>query len=372
MTDAARAGSRLTSTVTSGGTLRIALQGAQFAAPGAGEVLVEMRAAPINPSDLGLMLGPVDPNSLRRGQGGAEGDLPPESLVALKGRLDRDLPVGFEGAGTVIAAGEGAEALVGRLVAVYFGSTFATHALVRAADVMVLPEGTAPRDGASALINPLTVLGMIETMRANGHRAIVHTAAASNLGRMLNRLCQRERIALVNIVRTTAQAALLRNEGARHVLNSSVDGFGAALEEAVAETGATVAFDAIGGGDMASTILTAMERAQSRTMTTYTRYGSPVEKRVYIYGALDTGPTVLSRAHGFAWSVGGWLLPNFLAAIGPEAIKRLHGRVTAELTTTFASQYKTSLALSDLTDPDTLRDLARKGTGGKAIIERFA
>ena len=237
---------------------------------------------------------------------------------------------------------------------------------------MVLPEGTRPRDGASALINPLTALGMVETLRREGHRALVHTAAASNLGRMLNRLCRKEGIALVNIVRSEAQAALLAEDGAEHVLNSGEDGFAAALEEVLAETGATMAFDAIGGGTMASTLLTAMERAQARTMTTYSRYGSPAEKRVYIYGTLDPSPTVLTRSHGFAWNVGGWLLPNFLAAAGPETTKRLHARVVADLTTVFASRYQTSLKLADLTDPDTLRALARKETGGKAVIEHFA
>lgn len=371
MSDKAIEGVRLISTATSGGTLKVRLEPTRFAAPGQGEVLVEMQAAPVNPSDLGLLLGPVDVASLRRTATGAEGDLPAASLAGLKGRLDKDLPAGFEGAGRVVAAGDGAEALAGRLVAVFFSSSYATHALVKASDVMVLPEGTRPRDGASALINPLTALGMVETMGAEGHRALVHTAAASNLGQMLNRLCQSEGIALVNIVRSQAQAALLAGQGARHVLDSSADGFDKALEEVLAETGATMAFDAIGGGSMANTILIAMERAQARTMATYSRYGSPAPKRVYVYGTLDPSPTVLTRAHGFAWDVGGWLLPNFLAKIGPDATHALHEKVVAGLTTIFASSYQTSLSLADLTDPDTLRAMARKTTGGKAIIETF-
>lgn len=301
------------------------------------------------------------------------GTVAPSSLPSIAGRLGQKLPVGIEGAGVVVAVGEGAEHLMGRTVALFFASTYASYVRVAADRVMVLPEGTAARDGAAAFVNPLTALGMVETMRREGGEALVHTAAASNLGQMLLRLCLADGIDLVAIVRSDAQVALLREQGARHVLNSQADDFAEGLEEALAQTGARIAFDAIGGGTLASDILTGMERAQARGATgPYSRYGSSQEKKVHIYGTLDTSPTVLARKHGFAWSVAGWLLPNFLATLDDAARERLHARVAAELTTTFASHYKATVSLADLLDPETLRAIARKGTGEKYLIEDFS
>ena len=112
-----------------------------------------------------------------------------------------------------------------------------------------------------------------------------------------------------------------------------------ALTAALVETGATLAFDAIGGGKLAGQILTCMEMAANKTATGYSRYGSTIHKQVYIYSGLDRSPTAITRTFGMAWGIGGWLLTAFLRKIGPEAAQQLRERVAAEITTTFASHY---------------------------------
>jgi NADPH-dependent curcumin reductase CurA len=245
---------------------------------------------------------------------------------------------------------------------------YAKYRVTRAADCIPLPEGTTPRQGASAFINPLTVLGMVETMRREGHTAIVHTAAASNLGQMLHRVCLADGIALVNIVRSAEQAALLRGMGAKHVLDSTTPTFVRDLTAALEATGATIAFDAIGGGTLAATILNAMEEVAARKLSAYSRYGSPTLKQVYIYGGLDTHPTVLDRRFGMSWSLGGWLLTWFLQKITPEDTRRLAGRVAAELTTTFASNYSAEISLTEALSPATIAAYAKRATGEKYLV----
>ncbi len=320
-----------------------------------------------------LMLGPVDLGSLRQidstGTAVIEGAIASERLTAMAGRLDKALPVGNEGAGTVIDAGEGAETLLGRIVAFRATTgTFATHQLVRAVDCIVLPDGVSARAAAGAFINPLTALGMVETMRREGHSALVHTAAASNVGQMLNRLCLRDRVPLVNIVRSSEQVELLRGQGAVYALNSTSADFREALEVALRETGATLAFDAIGGGTMASTILSTMEKVASEKLTTYSRYGAPVHKQVYIYGVLDPSPRVLEGQLGTAWGVGGWLMSWFMERIGAEAAQRLRDRVAAELTTTFASHFDAEVDLTGMLSPDAIRSFSRRSTGKKQLV----
>jgi NADPH:quinone reductase len=209
----------------------------------------------------------------------------PARLPVLAGRFDQALAVENEGAGVVVKAGQGVESLVGRTVAFRNASgTYARYRTMPAADCMILPAGLTARQGASAFINPLTVLGVVETMKREGHRALVHTAAASNVGQMLNRLCLKDGIDLVNIVRSQEQEDLLRQLGAKHIVNGSSPTFEDELTVALEETDATLAFDAIGGGRMASQILLGMERVQSRKLASFSRYGSPVHKQVYIYG----------------------------------------------------------------------------------------
>ena len=365
-------GLQLRSTVTSDGRLELTLVDEPVVEPGEHDVLVRVEATPINPSDLGLLLAGADLSSAVRADVDAHpsvtATIDAAVLATLAGRLDTPMRVGNEGAGTVVATGPGARELLGRTVAVAGGSMYAQYRTVDASLCLVLPEGTPARVGASAFVNPMTALGMLETMRLEGHGAIVHTAAASNLGQMLVRLCQAERVPLVNVVRRPEQAALLASIGAQYVCDSSAPTFEVDLAAAVAATSATIAFDATGGGTLASQILTAMEAA-AVAGAPYSRYGSSVHKQVYVYGGLDRGPTVLTRTFGFAWGVGGWLLTPFLGRIGPEAVARLRQRVADDLTTTFASSYSHAISLSDALDLVVLRAYARQATGEKYLIE---
>jgi NADPH2:quinone reductase len=323
---------------------------------------------------LGLLFGPADIGSARQ-TGTAErpaiaADVPAAALAGIAGRLDQSFPVGNEAAGIVIAAGSdsAAQALLGKAVGIIGGAMYAQYRTISAADCLALPAGTVPADGASCFVNPLTALGMVETMRRDGHKALVHTAAASNLGQMLNKICLQDGIGLVNIVRNAEQAEVLRAQGARYVCNSALASFKDDLTDALAETGATVAFDAIGGGKLAGHILAAMEAAINRTSTSYNRYGSTVHKQVYIYGALDTGPTEFIRSFGMAYGIGGWLLFPFLASIGQAATQRLKDRVLAELKTTFASSYAKEISLREVLSLSEIAIYSKRATGTKYLI----
>ena len=368
----ALSGLELISRVTADGQLELSLARRDIPEPGAGQVVVRVEASPINPSDLGLLLGPADISAATVTGSGASAVLtapiPAPRMKTMAARLDQPMQVGNEGAGVVVKAGAGAEDYLGKTVALLGGAMYAQYRLAKAADCMVLPEGTTPRQGASPFVNPLTALGMVETMRREGHTALIHTAAASNLGQMLNRICLGEGVGLVNIVRTPEQADLLLQMGAAHVVDSSAPDFMDDLTDALATTGATIAFDAIGGGDLANTILIAMEAAANRKAGAYNRYGSATMKQVYIYGGLDTRPTVLDRSFGMSWATGGWLLTYFLQKIGPEAAKALRERVASELTTTFASHYTAEISLADVLNPEIAVRYQRKSTGEKFLI----
>jgi NADPH:quinone reductase len=342
--------------------------------PGPGEVVVRVEAAPINPSDLGLLLAGAEVTAAVLSGSASRpvvtAPLPKAAMCAAKGRVGIPMPVGNEGAGTVVAAGSSATAgaLLGKAVAVAGGAMYAQYRCVDASLCLELPEGTPAVDGASSFVNPLTALGMIETMRLENHTGLVHTAAASNLGQMLNRLCVAEQIPLVSIVRRHEHQELLRSAGATYVCNSTSPDFTDELTAALTATSATLAFDATGGGKLASQILTCMEAAVSAAAGSYSRYGSAVHKQVYIYGSLDRGPTELTRNYGMAWGVGGWLLTPFLQKIGPEGMQRLRRRVAAELTTTFASGYTDQVSLAGALQPDTIAAYARQATGSKYLI----
>lgn len=365
---------RMTSTVTGDGWVELALEEFEVPAPGSTEVVIAPEAAPINPSDLGVMFGPADLTRLEvTGEGvarRARAPIPEALRELVASRVGVSVPVGNEGAGTVVAAGEdpAAAALVGRTVATWGGAMYAQRRVARVEDCLVLPEGVTAEQAADCFVNPLTVLGFLDTMRREGHRAIVHTAAASNLGRMLIRACAADGVPLVNIVRRQEHVADLRSLGAEHVVDSSAPGFLDDLTDAVAATGATLAFDAVGGGRLASDILTAMERALVRSGAATGRYGSTVHKQVYIYGGLDRRPTELTRTWGAAWGVGGWLLPNHLARIGPEAARAMRERVAAEITTTFAATYQRTLSLSEALSAEAIAAYARMATGAKHLI----
>lgn len=336
-------------------------------APGPDDVVVQVEAAPINPSDLGLMFGPALMAQATYGPGRVEAPVTPVAMKALGARIGRPLGIGNEGAGVVVAAGANTQALIGRRVAAFAGAMYSQYRVIPAADCMVLPEGVTPRQGAAAFVNPLTALAFIETIRADGLSAMIHTAAASNLGQMLMRLCLADGIPLVNIVRSAEQVALLHAMGAQYVLDSTSATFSQELEQAVAETGARVVFDAIGGGTLLGMILTAMERAATADGA-YSRYGSTQLKRGYVYGALDMAPITLPRTLGFVWDVSGWLLSPMMERLGPEARARMYGRVAAELTTTFACRYKGELSLADALSREAVADYTRRATGSKFLI----
>lgn len=296
--------------------------------------------------------------------------IPEHAMTSMAARVGQSLPVGNEGAGMVVAAGESAaaQALLGNLVAVLGGSMYTQYRTIKADQCLVLPEGAAAVDGASCFVNPLTALGMVETMRREGHKALVHTAAASNLGQMLNKICIKDQIELVNIVRKPEQAALLKGLGAQHVCDASAPSFMADLTQALVETGATIAFDATGGGKLAGQILTCMEAALNRTATEYSRYGSTTLKQVYVYGGLYTGPTEFVRNFGFAWSMEGWLLFPFLQRLGEPAVSVLKQRVAAELKTTFASTYSKEISLAEALQLDAIAVYGQRATGTKYLI----
>ncbi|MGQ3049178.1 MAG: alcohol dehydrogenase catalytic domain-containing protein [Niveispirillum sp.] len=369
-------GLQLRSTLDQSGTLTLDLAWTTLSSPGPDEVVVQVEATPINPSDLAVLLGsatgPVNLDDLQ--PVGSEkwptivAKVPATALPSMRDRIGVPITPGAEGAGVVVCAGTHAQHLLGRRVAMRGGGMYAQYRMVNIRDCVALPDGTSAADGASMFINPLTALGFLETLKAERHEGIVHLAAASNLGRMLNRICLADSIPLVNVVRKAEQARILRDAGARYVLDSSDQHFEEGLVEALYETKATLAFDPIGGGAQASQVLAAMETAASRDVKGYNRYGTDVFKQLYIYGTLDLAPTVLDRWVGFAWSIGGWLLTHRLRQLGPDGEAKLLKRVSRELTTTFASQYTAALGLRNVLQPDAIRAYGRKATGGKYLI----
>ena len=364
----------LRSTVTSQGTLELSLLDVPVPTPGPNEVLVRVEAAPINPSDLGVLIPGADMTTATV-EGAPDrpvvtASLGAGALAGLSARIDKPLPVGNEGAGTVVAAGQSsaAQALLGKTVGIAGGGMYTQYRVVDAAACLVLPSGATAKDGASSFVNPLTALGMLETMRREGHSGLVHTAAASNLGQMLVKLCIADGVPLVNIVRKPDQEELLRSLGAVHVCSTTSPTFTTDLVEALKATSATLAFDATGGGTLASQILNGMEEAANSIATEYSRYGSTVHKQAYIYGGLDTSPTILTRNFGMAWGIGGWLLTPFLQNAGDEVVRRLRARVAAELTTTFASTYTREVSLAGMLRPDAFNSYVKRATGEKFLV----
>jgi NADPH:quinone reductase-like Zn-dependent oxidoreductase len=367
-------GLQLRSIIKKSGELEISLLSVPTPEPGPDEVVVRIEASPINPSDLGLLVGAAD-MSTAKASGSKDAPVitakvPEAAMKAMAGRLDESMPVGNEGAGVVVKTGssDAAKALMGKTVAMIGGAMYAQYRTLRVAECLPLPEGTTPAEGASCFVNPLTALGMTETMRREGHKALVHTAAASNLGQMLNKICIKDDIGLVNIVRSKEQADILRKIGARHIVDSTAPSFMDDLTAALVETGATIAFDAIGGGKLAGQILSCMETAINKTAKVYSRYGSSVHKQVYIYGGLDLRPTELTRSFGMAWGIGGWLLLPFLMKIGQAEGAKLRARVVAELKTTFASHYTQVVSLQEALQLSHIAVYGKRATGEKYLI----
>jgi NADPH2:quinone reductase len=365
---------QLRSLVRASGEIELSLVSVPTPAPKPDEVVVRVEAAPINPSDIGLLFGAADMSTARQSGTAANpvitASIPEGPMRSMAGRVDQSMPAGNEGAGVVVDAGSSgaAQALLGRIVALFGGAMYSQYRCIKIEQCLPLPDGTTPAEGASCFVNPLTSLGMVETMRREGHSALVHTAAASNLGQMLNRICVADNVGLVNIVRTQQQEDILRAIGARHVCNSSAPTFIQDLTEALVATGATIAFDAIGGGKLAGQILSCMEAALRMSDNDYSPYGSTIHKQVYIYGGLDPGPTILHRNFGAAFSIGGWLLMACLRKIGSAAEQRLHERVVAELKTTFASHYTKVVSLAEALHLEEIAVYGRRATGGKYLI----
>ncbi len=374
-TQAPRPALQLRSLVKKSGELELSLVEVATPEPAAHEVVVRVGAAPINPSDLGLLLSAADPSTASF-SGTADrpvvtARIPEAAMGGLAARLDVSMPVGNEGAGRVVAAGSsaGAQALLGKNVAVLGGAMYSQYRTVPAEACLVLPAEVTAAEGAAAFVNPLTAVGMVETMRREGHSALVHTAAASSLGQMLVRLCLEERVGLVNVVRSDAQAALLRGLGAEHVCNSSAPSFGADLTAALTATRATLAFDATGGGTLAGQILATMEAVLIRSGKEYSRYGSNTHKQVYVYGMLDPRPLELGHNLGMAWGIGGWLVSSFLAKIGPAGVQALRARIASGLQTTFATRYAKEISLAEALQPEAFAAYAKRATGEKYLID---
>lgn len=365
---------QLTSTVSEDNKLTLALQDIDMPTPGADEIVVRIEAAPLNPSDLGVMFSAADMSTAV--QSGTDqnpvitADVPAQFMPSLKTRVGKATPVGNEGAGTVVAAGssDAAQALMGKMVAVIGGGTYRQYHCVNVQSCLELKEGTTAKEGASSFVNPLTALAMVETMHAEGHKAIIHAAAASSLGQMLNRICMADGIDLINIVRRDEQETLLRDMGAKYVVNSSSDNFIADLTAAIIETGATISFDPIGGGQLSSDILNCMETAITRDVEEYSVYGSDTFKQAYIYGALNRGPITLNRNFGFAWGVNGFLLFNALGKLGTKTVMSMRKRIAEEITTTFASSYTHEVSLAEALKLQSIAAYGKQATGEKYLI----
>ena len=373
-TDTKHSGLQLRSLVNYNGELELSLVSMVTPAPAPDEVIVKIEASPINPSDIGLLFGAADMRTAKASGSAASpvvtASIPERLLKGMTARMGQSMPVGNEGAGVVVEAGTSAtaQALLGKTVAVIGGAMYAQYRCIKVDQCLVLPEGTKPAEGASCFVNPLTALGMVETMRSDGHKALVHTAAASNLGQMLNKICIKDQIALVNIVRKPEQEEILRSLGATYVCNSTSATFTDDLIAALIATGATIAFEATGGGQLAGQILTCMEIALNKSAKEYSRYGSTTHKEVYIYGGLDPRPTEFNRSFGMAWGIGGWLLTPFLQRIGREAAQSLRQRVLRELKTTFASTYTKEISLAQALQLDEIAEYGKRATGEKYLI----
>mgnify|MGYP001176310258 FL=1 len=361
---------QLKSKISAEGLLTISIDEEEIPEPKDGEVLIKVQATPINPSDLGLLVGPADITSINEIEKGKKVEMRvPENLIrSVSARFDQNLPVGNEGAGLVESAGKGAEDLIGKTVGLAGGAMYSEYRCVSANNCLVMNEGTTAEQAASCFVNPLTALGMVETMKMENHKGLVHTAAASNLGQMLIKICLSENVPLVNIVRKDEHVELLRSLGAKHVCNSSSDSFMEDLVNSLIETGATLGFDATGGGKLASQILTAMEIAANKSATEYSRYGSDQFKQVYIYGGLDRNPTTLTRSFGFSWGLGGWLLTPFIGKIGMERFGELRQKVADEIDTTFQSKYSKIVSLEEALYKENIQAYTKQATGDKYLI----
>ena len=364
------------SMVTADGNIEISIATTEIPTPSDNEVLIKVEASPINPSDLGLLISFAADLTTLSVLGSGDGTVAtmkihPAMMGAMKPRLDQSMPVGNEGSGVIVDAGANAKALIGKTVGVAGGSMYSQYRCVPASSCLVMDDGTTSAEAASSFVNPLTALAFIETMKMENHSAIVNTAAASNLGQMLVKICKDDSVPLVNIVRKPEQVAVLKDLGAEHICNTSDPDFMKDLVAALIATGATLAFDATGGGNegkLPGQILAAMEIAANKTAKEYSRYGSDTYKQVYIYGGLDQSPTILNRSFGMQWGLGGWLLTPMIGRIGMERFQQMRERVAKEIKTTFASQYTQEISFEEMLQPDIIKAYAKQATGEKFLV----
>jgi len=364
------------SEITSEGKLNLSIVTSDVPTPGDDDVLIKVEASPINPSDLGLLISfAADLDSISS-QGSGEDTVTtmgihPGLMQSMKPRIDKSMKVGNEGGGVIIDAGKNVKNLIGKTVGVAGGAMYSQYRCLPAMSCLVMNEGTTSVEAASSFVNPLTALGFTETMKLENHTALVHTAAASNLGQMLVKICLADDIPLVNIVRKEEHVELLKKLGAKYICNTSDENFMKNLIDCLVETGATLGFDATGGGNegkLAGQILSAMEIAANKNATEYSRYGSDTYKQVYIYGGLDPTPTVLNRSFGLSWGLGGWLLTPFIGRVGTEKFQEMRERVAKEITTTFASSYTKEVSLEEMLEPDAIKTYAKQATGTKYLV----
>ena len=364
------------STVTSDGNVEISIAKVDIPTPADDEVLIEIYAAPINPSDLALLttFGGDVSNIKISGSGDntvASMSVHPAVMRSMKSRVGQSMPVGNEGAGVVVDAGINAKSLIGKTVGLAGGAMYSQYKCAPAVNCLVMGDGIAPSEAASSFVNPMTALSFVETMKMENHSAIVHTAAASNLGQMLVKVCKSEDIPLVNIVRKKEQVDILKNIGAKYICNTNESDFMESLVGALTETGATLGFDATGGGnngELAGQILAAMEVAANNASGEYSRYGSETYKQVYIYGGLDPSPTILKRSYGMSWGLGGWLLTPMLGKIGMEKFQEMRARISKEIKTTFASEYSQEISFEEMLQPEIINSYVKQKTGSKFLV----
>ena len=364
------------STVTGDGNVEISIAKVDIPTPADDEVLIEIYAAPINPSDLALLttFGGDVSNIKVSGSGDntiASMSVHPAVMRSMKSRVGQSMPVGNEGAGVVVDAGINAKSLIGKTVGLAGGAMYSQYKCAPAVNCLVLDDGIAPSEAASSFVNPMTALSFVETMKMENHSAIVHTAAASNLGQMLVKVCKSENIPLVNIVRKEEQVDILKNIGAKYICNTNESDFMESLVGALTETGATLGFDATGGGnngELAGQILAAMEVAANNASGEYSRYGSETYKQVYIYGGLDPSPTILKRSYGMSWGLGGWLLTPMLGKIGMEKFQEMRARISKEIKTTFASEYSQEISFEEMLQPEIINSYVKQKTGSKFLV----
>ena len=364
------------SMVTKEGYMEISIIETQIPKPKGNEVLIKIEAAPINPSDLGRLLSyAADLSDISTMEGSQPTQIKiklKEKLMSpLKPRLDQSLSLGNEGAGVVVDAGSEAKEMIGKTVGLAGGGMYCQYRCMPANNCLLMDDQTSPEEAASSFVNPMTALGFIETMKLEGHEALIHTAASSNLGQMLIKICKTDSVPLINIVRNSSQIELLKNVGANFVCSTSDESFEEGLFTSIKETGATLAFDATGGGNegkLAGQILSAMERAILSSSKEYKIYGSDTHKQVYIYGGLDRSPTILNRSYGMSWSIGGWLLMPMINKFGMEKFQKMRERVAREIKTTFASKYHKHISLEQALQQDIIRAYAAQSTGKKYLI----